>query len=269
MKQQLVRDVTIGADPEVFLRDKLSGLIVSAEGIIKGSKEEPFYFGDGFATSLDNVLAEGNIPPARTPYEFYKAVDKLIKHINSVIPDNLEVAHLPAAQLEEKYLQTENAQLYGCTPSINCWTGKISDIKPNGSNVRAAGSHIHVGYTDPNPEINFLIGRAMDLYLGTVAVVVEPKNERKSTGYGTAGNIRHCRYGVEYRSLSGHFTANKELIQWSFRNTKAAIKFVNDGKAEFIEHLGNDIQNAINNEDKKQCQEFIKQFNVKMPQYAY
>ena len=51
----------IGGDHELFLRKKGTQESVTAENIIKGTKEEPFNFDkkDRFAcTSLDCVLAE-------------------------------------------------------------------------------------------------------------------------------------------------------------------------------------------------------------------
>ena len=59
----------VGSDVEFFLQDRTTGEVVSAEGLVKGTKEEPFFFdpeNSFFATSLDNVAYEGNIPPAKT-----------------------------------------------------------------------------------------------------------------------------------------------------------------------------------------------------------
>lgn len=115
VRKQLISDWSVGSDVEFFLRNKETKEIVSAEGIVKGTKYEPFHFDENpyYATSLDNVLAEGNIPPCNTPYEFYCAVEKLRKYIDSTISQDLETIALPAARLDEKYLQTENAKLYG------------------------------------------------------------------------------------------------------------------------------------------------------------
>ena len=56
-----IKNPLIGGDHELFLREKETKNIVSAEGSIKGTKDEPFNFDkrDPFAcTSLDCVLAE-------------------------------------------------------------------------------------------------------------------------------------------------------------------------------------------------------------------
>lgn len=116
----MITDVKIGSDFEVFLRDKNTNEIISAEGIIQGTKKEPYNFdeNDSYAcTSLDNVLAEANIRPATTAAEFFHGINKALSYINNYIPNHLETIALPAARLDEKWLQTENAKLFGCSYS--------------------------------------------------------------------------------------------------------------------------------------------------------
>lgn len=143
----LINNALIGGDHELFLRDKNTGEIVSAEGIIKGTKEEPFNFDkkDPFAcTSLDNILAEYNIAPAKTAAEYYHGIEKALKYIQKHIPKNLEYAAIPAARLDEKYLQTEQAQRFGCSIDFNCWTRNVNEPPNNGekTNLRSAGKMI-------------------------------------------------------------------------------------------------------------------------------
>lgn len=112
----MIQDYQIGADIEVFFRKKKTKEIVTAEGLIKGTKDEPFKFdreNEHYATSLDNVMAEFNIPPASSNSEFYFSIQKALEYINSTIPKQLETVALPAARLKEKYLQTDNAKLFG------------------------------------------------------------------------------------------------------------------------------------------------------------
>lgn len=263
----LILNHAIGSDVEFFLQDKETKEIVSAEGIIKGTKHEPFRFDPKnpfYATSLDNVLAEGNIPPAKTPAEFYKNVETLINFINSSIPGTLQTVSLPAARLDQKYLETDNAQIFGCDPSLNCWTEEIVQPQPSGDNLRSTGFHIHVGYDQPSVERNILLGKAMDLFLGIPSIILEPKNERKLVGYGCAGNIRHQRHGMEYRSLSGFFASSQSLIEWCFNNANEAVNFVNNYRIEEIEDLADTIQNTINNEDIATARNLIDKFNIKI-----
>ena len=64
----LVRNITIGADPELFIIDSKTGKVVSSIGLIPGVKGEPYVGEDmpnGFGLETDNILAEFNIPPVK------------------------------------------------------------------------------------------------------------------------------------------------------------------------------------------------------------
>lgn len=262
----LIENVQIGSDVEYFLRDKKSGEVVSAEDIIKGTKYEPFKFdkdNNFFATSLDNVLAEGNIPPAKTSLEFITYLSKLRGFIEQTASEKgLETLAQASARLDQKWLQTENAKIFGCDPSLNCWTGEVIHPQPTGDNLRSAGFHVHVGYDGPEEEKNILLAQAMDLYLGVPSILKEPENERKQVGYGQAGNFRHQIHGVEYRVLSSFFASDKSLIEWAFNNSQIAVNAVNDGTIKSIVEHKDAIIEAINNNNKDLAQELVGTFNI-------
>ena len=261
----IIKSATIGADIEWFLKDQKNEEIVSAEGLILGTKSSPYHFdkeNDFFATSLDNVMAEGNIPPARTPSEFYLAIQKLQNFIDETIPKGLKTVAIPSARLDEKWLVTENARTFGCDPSLNCWTLQEVRPLPSGDNCRSAGFHVHVGYEKPNSDSNIDLAKAMDIFLGVPSVLIEPENERKTVGYGLASNFRHQKHGMEYRTLSSYFSSSKELIEWCFNNTKKAIDFINNGYLSLIEDMGDSIQEIINHEDKHQAEQLVKDFKL-------
>jgi len=65
--------------------------------------------------------------------------------------------------------------------------------------------------------------------------------------------------------LSSHFASTQELIEWSFRNTEAAIQFVNEGRIDEIENFGDEIQHIINNTDKELAQQWVDRFKIEMP----
>lgn len=263
----LIKNYMIGGDHEVFLRNKKTGEIVSAEGIIQGTKYEPFNFdeNDRFAcTSLDNVLAEYNIAPAKTAAEFYHGIEKALNYINSHIPKGLEVVALPAARLKKKYLKTENTQLFGCEPDFNAWTNGGMNERPKADgDLRSAGLHITVGYDDPNEMSNLLWVRSMDTHIGIPSVLQEPDNERKKL-YGKAGAFRHTPFGCEYRSTSNYILGEKKLIDWAFQNTEEAIKFVNEGKSYMIDEERDNIMSAINDKDPDKARYIIDKFQIKM-----
>lgn len=262
----LIENYLIGGDHEVFLQDKKTKEIVSAEGIIKGTKHEPFNFDeeDRFAcTSLDNVLAEYNIAPARTPAEYYGAIEKALNYIRNTIPKNLEPVALPAARLKEKYLQTENAMLFGCEPDYNAWTNQVNDRPAADGNLRSAGFHITMGYDNVSEMTNLMWVKAQDLFIGVPSVLQEPDNERKKL-YGKAGAFRHTPFGVEYRSTSNYILQNERLINWAFENTVGAIEFINNGGMFVLEEESDNIVSAINNKDERKAKYLIDKFQIKL-----
>lgn len=263
----LVEKVTLGADIEVFLKDRTTDEIVTAEGIIKGTKDVPYIFDKEnryFATSLDNVMAEFCIPPATRPSEFYDAIQKALRYINGTIPGHLTTYASAAEEIDEKYLQTENAQLFGCEPDYNAWTDLKNNPPGTSTRLRTCGGHIHIGYDMSDHMINLMLIKAMDIFVGLPSLILEPDNLRK-TMYGKAGAFRDKNYGVEYRTISNFYLNDKSLTDWVFNNTLAAIEFVNNGGAN---DLGveekESIVNAINYNDKDVAIQLITKYNVKL-----
>lgn len=261
-----VKNYKIGGDHEIFLRNKKTKEIVTAEGIAKGTKDFPFNFdkNDPFAcTSLDCVLLEYNIAPATTKAEFFHGIEKALKYINESIPKNLEIAILPAARLNEKYLQSETAQRFGCSADFNCWTNDMNPTPIPDGNLRSAGAHVTIGYDDPNEFVNLMLMKSMDLYTGVPSVIQEPDNERKKL-YGKAGAFRHTAWGVEYRSLSNYVLQDKRYIDWVYDQTQEAIDFVNNGKTYMLDDEADIIISAINDKDVEKAKYLIDKFNIKM-----
>lgn len=262
----LMDNITIGADIEVFLQDKQTKEIVSAEGIIKGTKEDPHQFKDGgFATSLDNVMAEFNIAPAKTAKDFSENILFALAYIKSVIPANLVPLAIPSARVDRKYLQTENAMLFGCEPDYDAWKGGLQNEKPTCATIptlRSCGGHVHVGYSNANNLCTMDLIRAMDIFIGLPSIIQEPDNERK-TLYGKAGAFRFKPYGGEYRTISNYYLQSKDLTEWVFNNTQQAIEFVNR-RNPISREEGEGIQAAINLNDKELANTLCTYFGVKL-----
>lgn len=263
----LIKNFLIGADIEVFLQNKTDGSIVTAEGIIKGTKKEPFNFDKAdkfFATSLDNVMAEFCIPPAKTASEFYNFIQKSLKYINDNIPKELQTVALPAAEINPIYLQTENAQTFGCDPDFNAWT-RLKNIPPGTStNLRTCGGHIHIGYENSSDFLNVMLIQAMDIFVGVPSILLEPDNDRK-TMYGKAGAYRDKSYGVEYRTISNFYLQNPKLTEWAYNNTVSAINFVNNGGCNTLgPEEKEEIVNCINYNNKEAALQIVEKYNIKL-----
>lgn len=266
MQKNSIKNLLIGADIELFLANKKTKEFVSAEGLIQGTKYEPFFFVPGdkfFATSLDNVLAEFSIPPAKSRLEFLNYTKKAVDYINGAIPKELCTVAFPAANFDHKYLMTEQALTFGCEPDFNAYTGMENSSPHSEDNtLRSAGGHIHFGYDNSEQETNMEIIKAADLFIGVPSVIQEPENKRKEL-YGKAGAFRHKSYGVEYRTISNYYLKDKKSTLWVYDAAKAAIKFLNDGN--YIEDtFGKIVQDTINTGNKENALALIKDFNLKM-----
>lgn len=269
----------IGADVEMFLKDRLTNEIISAEGYIAGTKDEPFVFSNEnkyFSTSLDNVLAEFTIPPATNAKDFVEYLTRGVNYINSVIPKTFCTEAFPAANLHERFLQTDQAKLFGCEPDVNAYTQWVNDSpKADDKTLRSAGGHIHLNYNDPfdvvdlkNPNEEYMaqdtvrhnIVKALDLFLSVPFTIIEPDNKRKEL-YGKAGAFRPKSYGVEYRTLSNYYLSSKELTAYVFNNTMLAIEWLNAGNV-ITKELGEFVQQTINTNNKQDAKYLINEFKI-------
>jgi len=268
----IIKNAYIGADIECFVSLVKTGEIVSAEPYIKGTKNMPFNFDASnkfFATSLDNVLAEICIPPVKLGSKQCKAdfvgnINKSFDFVRSCLPKGFCTTHIPSAVLNEEYLNTDNAKLFGCEPDYNVWLREVNE-KPLASNpaLRSSGFHVHVGFDDPNTEAVEACVKTMDLFLSVPSILIEPENERRKL-YGKAGAFRFKDYGFEHRVLSGYFASSEQLKNWVFSNTEAAINFVNAGRFEEVEAVGEQIQEAINSANKELAGNLIRQFEIEL-----
>ncbi len=256
----MILDYLVGSDIEVFL--KQGDEIISAEGLISGTKEEPFELNrKGCAISLDGVAAEFNVNPTTDWKEMWEDIVYNLNFIENNLPDGINIAIQPSAYLDEKYLQTPNALRSGCSPDFNPYT-REANIAPDfkKTNLRSVGMHIHIGakVLIDDVELCERLIKTLDLFLGVPSVVLDKDTDRKKL-FGKAGCFRFCpKYGVEYRVLSSHF-CTKESLQWIFQNVDRAIQFVNNN-----EELPNEeaIIDCINNNNKEVAEQLIKQYNL-------
>lgn len=254
----------VGSDPEVFLRDKNTGILKSAIGLIPGEKNKPYRLsglGEGFALQIDNVAAEFNVPPVNSATAMYDNIQKVITLINDTIPDNLEVAIQASGDFSDEECNHPIARLSGCSPDYNVWSMDINEKADYANtNKRACGAHIHISYDDNNDETSFALIKALDLFAGIPSVLLDDDIHRRSL-YGKAGCFRPCEWGIEYRSLSNFWIKEKELVRYIFDAIDRAIDFVNLGK-EFSDEDSLNIQTAINTNNKDLALELVYKYQM-------
>lgn len=241
----MIKNILLGADPELFLEKE--GIIVSAEGIIGGSKDKPKSIGyDGHYIQEDNVMIEFNIAPSPDKQSFVHSINYVKDYLNTLVGVkgyNLNLSS--SANLDSKHLNTKQAKAFGCDPDLNVYLKQANQSPDANTTLRTCGGHIHVGYDDPSFETNEKIVYAMDIMLGLDSIILDSDNRRRSM-YGKAGSFRFKDYGVEYRVLSNFWIRNDKSIEWVYDRTIKALELVNDGKIDdLIEKYGSEVQFMI------------------------
>lgn len=253
-----ILNVTLGADPEVFLQT-LNGEPQSSEGIIPGTKEEPTVISEaGHAIQPDNVMCEFNIPPVIDEDSWVRELQFCLNYIRDEY--GYPVATVPSMEFPPEALSTEQGKQFGCSPDFSAWSTMPFEPPVPPKKMRYAGGHIHVGWDKPDEEVGHELVRAMDLFLGVPAVLMDEDHARKSF-YGNPGRMRPTSYGVEYRTLSNFWLQSEALMRWAFQQTQQAISFVNEGK-EISQDLAESILTAIDTIDPEIAEEICEEFSI-------
>lgn len=256
------KELTLGADPEAFLKKIKENSFIPSLGIIQGTKELPFeIIGPGFSIQVDNAMAEYNIPPSNTPEEFSSNIQKVLDWFKKHLPENIAVVITPSAEFDKDLLDNEHCQLLGCSADYDVYSGENTSVTSlSQTNWRFAGGHIHVGYPNPNIGTNEKIVKWMDVYLGLTSTILDDDDKRKMY-YGTPGRYRDTSFGVEYRTLSNYWTAHDKLRQWVFRQTEKAYYAVVN-KVQIGESYEREIQSAIATNNRNAIEKLMDHFDV-------
>lgn len=266
-----IKNLTVGCDPELFLRDKTTKEYVPSYFLIKGDKENPQMITDeGHNIQCDNVMVEYGVPPSKTSEEFIKNNIIVQNYLKDKIaePNGLELVIFPYAEFTENNVQDEKAKRFGCDPDFNVWKDGRPNIvgRPNPLG-RSAGGHIHIGYDNFNTLTSNAIIKALDLFISVPLILMEPDNKRKEM-YGKAGAYRPQPWGVEYRVTSNYIFSSPELMKWAFEQVTEAVNFVNAGKSPKANSTYPGVDYAINTKCKTAAKSLMKEFNIKLPAFA-
>ena len=258
-------NLTIGADPELFIINTKTKKVVSAVGLIPGEKGNPWKSEDmpeGFGLETDNILAEFNIPPVKDGISFINNIqymqnyiDRFVKAIN---PD-LGIRCAASQVVPVSELQSEQARMFGCDVDYNAYTQEPNE-KPCGeaTNTRSAGMHIHLGYENPDVDTSLTLIKYLDAYLG-VPSILKDKDKKRRTLYGKAGCFRLCDYGCEYRVLSSAMMNSTARLNFVWEQLSKAICAF---KCEMRLPSCIDVQNAINNSNTVLAETLISTFKL-------
>jgi len=236
--------ITLGADPEFFLRDSRTGAVVPAVGLIGGTKGQPLQIPGarpGFTMQEDNVMVEFNIPPVEDEYGFTDAIQHALAcldaYIESKTEGKLERDVRPSRLFSHRALAHPQAMTFGCSPDFNAYNGGMAFEtvnpraleEPDGA-WRFSGGHIHVGYTNylPYSVPPFVVAHFLDLFLGTPMMKWEQLQGKRGELYGLPGRFRPTSYGLEYRSLSNMWVHDLNIAQLAASRVAHTMAFIKE-----------------------------------------
>lgn len=239
-------NVTLGSDPEIFICNDTE--IVSAEGLTNGTKHDPVPITNkGHMIQEDGIALEYNIPASATVEEFidnHKFVQEYLKVL--ITSHGYKFSKEKSAEINEKYLQTEQATTFGCEPDFNVYTRDFNEAPDSNTNLRCVGGHVHIGYPNKNENNTEKIVKMFDLYL-TLPALFKDSDLRRRELYGKAGSFRFKDFGVECRALSNFWIHSEEDMTWVWNQTIKAVNCVLDGNAdELIDKYSEQAVEAIN-----------------------
>lgn len=227
-------NILVGADPEVFVKDK-KGRFRSAHGLIPGTKKEPYKVNKG-AVQVDGMALEFNIDPASSEDEFVENIFTVLEELRAMVP-GYELVIEPTAIFHGNHfrIQPEEAKELGCEPDFSAYTCEENPRPDNHTTMRTAAGHIHLGFTngaDPRSPEHMMrcttLVKHLDWYLGLPSLSWDNDTKRRSM-YGKAGVFRPKSYGLEYRTLSNRWLSDERLTRYVYRQSITAIENLMEG----------------------------------------
>jgi hypothetical protein len=225
--------IKIGADPELFVKNEISGAFVSAHNLLPGDKANPFKLPMG-GVQVDGVAAEFNINPASTQKEWLKSISNVLSLMERLLKKqnkHLTLHAVPYIYFSKLYFDDlpANVKILGCDPDWNANTGKVNPKPPGDKPMRTGAGHIHIGFLEneleyPEETEHFnsccdLVQR-LDYVLFPQSMLWDGDNTRRKM-YGEPGSFRPKKYGLEYRVLSNAWLRNRETQAFVYDAAKA------------------------------------------------
>lgn len=266
--------VTVGGDPEIFIRDKKSKMIIPAFLVFpKGKKEKivgtPHHgviqetgeiYSDGFALEF-TTAAEQCLSWLMDSYRVQ--LNELDIRVKKKFPNGelypADVMEIP----EEIMMQAgENDVMLGCMPSKNAY-GDVGELVVNGRGLpmRCTGSHIHIGSSGVTEENAPRIVKAMDAMVGLASVSLfgDEENHWRRRIYGLPGEYRIPKHGIEYRVVSGAMLKHPVRCHFLFDIARFAFQ-IGLGRVWEVIGAGSEleIKEAIRNSDQEAARKLIK-----------
>jgi len=238
MSQFDLANITIGADPEIFVgkRDE----IISAHWLPFGTKAKPRDTDNG-SVQVDGMALEVNVRPSKSRFEFVKNCTAVVQDLEKLVKEADPEMYLivrPTAFFTPAYIESlpETAKELGCNPDWNAYELRENERPDATGNFRTSGGHIHIGWgSDFNPESMAHIGlcadvaKQLDYTIGMSCLDFDTDKTRREL-YGKAGSFRPKPYGMEYRTLSPMWLLSVQHTTMVYTGAIRALRLLNEGR---------------------------------------
>lgn len=234
-------NLKIGTDPEVFLRNKKTGLFESAAGRFPGTKEKPFQVNKG-AIQVDGLALEFNIDAAETEDEFSGNIQEVLEQLREEVlkvDKDLELVFVPYASFDREYFDKIPAKykILGCDADYECHHGRKNPA-PNIKNspFRTTAGHTHIGYTEGEDtssalhkeDCRFIAEWFHNNHNHGVFKSFTFEERQRLQFYGMNGSFRPKSYGVELRQWSNRWVRTVEKQKEMFRMLVEGMNKINE-----------------------------------------
>jgi hypothetical protein len=268
-KQPKENVVTIGADPEFFVRRTDTGAPHPIIGLLGGTKGKAIPIGpDGiYGMQEDNVMAEYNIPPCSDEMTFAQHIrrgrESIMSFLDLTYPGQYEPDEAACRVFPMQALVHPQAATFGCSPDFDGYMmGEPNQrilpdqlVRPDRSGAwRFCGGHIHLGYKHIlKYELpDYVAAQFADVFLGLTTLPNDKQGERRRF-YGTPARYRPTSYGIEYRALSTLWTfdpgATETLAYYALNLARFLTRTEAVIKKLWSEVPWVDVRRAITTED--------------------
>lgn len=271
-------DITIGADPELFV--SYNGEFVPACGMVPGTKANPMPVNHG-TIQVDGLALEIGITPTSDARRFNNSLVTVMDQLLMLLPDGHAFTEASSATFKSAYWDklTEDDKRLGCEPDFNAYTLSENPPPVEQPGFRVAGGHVHVGWTrdaDVTDQAHLQacarVARNLDIYLGVPSLIEDKNGSARRKMYGAAGAFRPKSYGMEYRTLSNYWLFTAPLRDHIFNRTWTVMNNLLRYKIDMCEKLGQEVglpraQHIINTDDRDAAMALCRELDIGV-QYA-
>jgi hypothetical protein len=272
-------NLTFGSDPELCIRNRQTGEIVSAIDVLKHGKEEKIDLGGGFMVYYDNVLLETNIPYALNAKQFIVNTKETLRRIAKHLGANYDIVAQASHTFSAEQLNHDDARVFGCNPEFCAYTLDTVTPPDAQTGLRSCGAHIHIGRDDfksfgENKEGVFLLDdynkvdviKAFDMVVGLPVAIMDndPTSAARKKLYGKAGRHRPTPYGVEYRTPGNFWLSSPEMVELIFDLSIEAARLVERGDFEALAKAlpSDQVINALDTNNKEKAASLLTKVNL-------